>query len=339
MSSAQSSIERPAGFSFQQVRNEFKRHPYLISLVVLVIGLAINLYLQPNLFELRVMNGNLRVFLPLIILAAGQTIVIVGGGIDLSIGTIISLVNAILVTMVTSDATPERVALGLVVACLVGLAAGALNGFCVAYLRLQPIVTTYATSFIFSGAALWVLPRPGGSIPSAIPRIYRSTPLGIPFAFFIIVALVGLWLLLRSTRYAQYVYATGGKADSAYASGVPVNFTRFSTYVLAGFLAALAAIAITSSTGTGDPRFGDDMTLTSIVAVVLGGTRLSGGQGGVLGTILGVLILGTIRNIISFAEVPTWSQTLVDALIIALALAGPGLIGLIQRGIQKGRQP
>lgn len=331
MNSATQSVGKSSAFSLRQVRNEFNKHRYLVALVVLLTGLAINLYLQPNLFELRVLNGNLRVFLPLIILAAGQTIVVIGGGIDLSVGTMVSMINAILITLITSESTTGGVLVGILIACLAGLAAGALNGFCVAYLRLQPIVTTYATSFVFAGIALWVLPRPGGSIPSSIPRLYRSTPLDIPFALFIIVALIGIWLLLRSTRFAQFLYATGGKAASAYASGVPVNFIRFSSYVIAGLMAALAALAITASTGTGDPRIGDAMTLPSIVAVVLGGTRLSGGQGSVLGTIIGVVILGTIRNIISFADVPTWSQTLVDALIIALALAGPGAVDLFQR--------
>lgn len=331
MNSATQSVGKSSAFSLRQVRNEFNKHRYLVALVVLLTGLAINLYLQPNLFELRVLNGNLRVFLPLIILAAGQTIVVIGGGIDLSVGTMVSMINAILITLITSESTTGGVLVGILIACLAGLAAGALNGFCVAYLRLQPIVTTYATSFVFAGIALWVLPRPGGSIPSSIPRLYRSTPLDIPFALFIIVALIGIWLLLRSTRFTQFLYATGGKAASAYASGVPVNFIRFSSYVIAGLMAALAALAITASTGTGDPRIGDAMTLPSIVAVVLGGTRLSGGQGSVLGTIIGVVILGTIRNIISFADVPTWSQTLVDALIIALALAGPGAVDLFQR--------
>lgn len=331
MSSSTQTVDSRFSFDIQQVRNEFSKHRYLVAFVVLLIGLAINLYLQPNLFELRVLNGNLRVFLPLIILAAGQTIIVIGGGIDLSLGTMVSMINAVLVTVITSESGTGEVLLGFLIACGVGLLAGALNGLCVAYLRLQPIVTTYATSFVFAGIALWVLPRPGGVIPSSIPRLYRSTPLNIPAAVFIIAALIGIWLLLRSTRYAQFLYATGGKADAAYASGVPVNFIRFSTYMGAGLLAAFAAIALTASTGTGDPRIGDAMTLPSIVAVVLGGTRLSGGQGSVLGTIIGVLILGTIRNIISFADVPTWSQTLVDALIIALALAGPGAVDLFQR--------
>jgi ribose transport system permease protein len=209
--------------------------------------------------------------------------------------------------------------------------AGLFNGLCVSYLRLQPIVTTYATSFIYAGVALWVLPRPGGLMPSELTKFYRSNPLEIPLMIWVAALLILLWVGLRGTRYGRYLFAVGGQAEAAYATGVPVSLLRLSTYVVAGLMAAFAALALTLSTGTGDPRIGDAMTLPSIVAVVLGGTRLSGGQGGIAGSLIGVVILGTIRNIISFADVPTWWQTFVDASIIIVALAGPGLIRLIRR--------
>jgi ribose transport system permease protein len=201
----------------------------------------------------------------------------------------------------------------------------------VAYLRLQPIVTTYATSILFAGLALLILPRPGGAIPESLEDLYRSTPLDIPFAVYMIVLLALVWLLIRSTRFAQYLYATGGNASAAYTTGVPVNRIRLTTYILSGVFAALAGLALTLLTSSGNPRSGIDMTLPSIVAVVLGGTRLSGGQGGAIGTIFAVIILGLIRNIISFANIDSWWQTLVNALIIVVALAGPGIVVLLRR--------
>jgi len=319
----------PARFDLRRFLNQ---NPFLFALLLLIIAVAINWYLQPNLFELRSLNRNLRSFLPAIILAMGQTIVIVGGGVDLSVGAIVSLVNAILVTMLTPESTGEQIILAILVAGAAGLIAGLINGLSVAYLRLQPIVTTYATSFLFAGAALLILPRPGGEIPEWMEDLYRSTPGDIPFVLFVIVILALVWLLIRSTRFSQYLYATGGKAEAAYTTGVPVNRIRMTSYILAGLFAALAALAYTVFTGSGNPRSGDDMTLLSIVAVVLGGTRLSGGQGGAIGTIFGVIILGIIRNIISFANIDSWWQTLVNALIIIVALAGPGLIRLLRGG-------
>lgn len=316
-----------------RLRRLLTQNTFLFALLLLIIVVAINYYLQPNLFELRSLNRNLRSFLPAIILAVGQTIVIIGGGVDLSVGTMVSMVNAILVTLLTPESTTGDVLLAILIGCVAGLAAGAINGFCVAYLRLQPIVTTYATSFLFAGMALLILPRPGGAIPEGLEDLYRSTPGDIPFVLFVIVALIIVWLLIRSTRFAQYLFATGGKADAAYTTGVPVNRIRLQSYMLAGLFAALAALAYTAFTGSGSPRSGDEMTLPSVVAVVLGGTRLSGGQGGVVGSILGVIILGVIRNIISFADIDSWWQTLVNALIIVTALAGPGVFRLLRSGV------
>ena len=145
----------------------FKRflraNPYLFALLLLVILVVVSAFLQKNFFRLGVINGNLRVFLPLMILAVGQTLVIIGGGIDLSVGTMVSLVNAVLVTLITGDPGRGDITLAMVAGCGVGMLAGALNGVCVAWLRLQPIVTTYATSFIFAGLALLILPRLGAS--------------------------------------------------------------------------------------------------------------------------------------------------------------------------------
>lgn len=308
-----------------------RQNPYLFALLLLGVALFVNYNYQNNLFELRVMNRNLQTFLPLMILAAGQTIVIIGGGIDLSVGAMVSMVDAIIVTLITPDSTAVEIVGALVVSLGAGVLAGVLNGACVAYLRLQPIVTTYATSFIFSGIALLVLPRPGGQMPRHMTSFYRLTPADIPIAIYFIAAVILFWVLLRSTRYGQFLFATGGQPDAAYATGVPVPLVKFSTYVWSGLFAALAALMLTLSSGSGSPNIGDDMTLRSVVAVVLGGTRLSGGQGGVAGSIIGVAILGFVKNIISFANVHSWSQTLVDALIIIAALAVPGLLRLLGR--------
>ncbi len=227
------------------------------------------------------LSGNFRTFLPLMILAVGQTFVVIGGGIDLSVGAIVSMTAAILVTDWLPESDFGAFALVVALACLAGMAAGLLNGLCVSVLRLQPIVTTYATSFISPGIALWVLPRPAAAMPQAMAQFYRrEMPLGLPIGVYVIVALLLIWWLLALTRYGRYLFAVGGQPDAAYATGVPVTSVRFSTYILSGLMAALAAVALTLGTSSGDPRIGDAMTLDSVVAVVLGGTRLSGGQGG-----------------------------------------------------------
>ncbi|QBD83575.1 ABC transporter permease [Ktedonosporobacter rubrisoli] len=307
------------------------RQSYLVSLLLLIGAVLINYALQPNFFRPGVLNGNLQTFLPLMLLAAGQAVVVIAGGIDLSVGAIISLVNVVIVRLLGTHAGPTEILLAIGAGLLCGVLAGAFNGICVAYLRFQPIVTTFASSFVFSGLALWIMPSPGGSVPSALMDVFQGRLLGIPSALLIIVVILLLWNLLRATRYSRYLYAVGGQAMSAYITGVPVTRIRLSSYMLSGLMAALSALALVLGTGTGDPLVGSPMTLTSIVAVVLGGTRLSGGQGGVAGPMIGAAILSIILNIIAFANVPTWWQTLVNGLIVMIALAGPGLIALVRR--------
>ncbi|HVO41258.1 MAG TPA: ABC transporter permease [Aggregatilineales bacterium] len=321
--------------SINRLQRVLKRHSYLFALLLLVVALLINFSLQANLFALTTINRNLANSLPLMVLVVGQTVVIIGGGIDLSVGAIVTLGNAILATRIAADASPGDIGLAILLTCGAGLLAGVINGLCVAYLRLQPLVTTYATSFIFSGVALLILPRPGGDVTRDLRTLYLSTPGGIPFTLWMVLLIVVIWLLARGTRYAQFLFATGGKPDAAYFTGVPVNFVRFSTYLWSGLFGALAALALTVSTRTGSPHVGDSMTLQSVVAVILGGTRLSGGQGGVVGSLIGVVILGVISNIISFANVPSWWQTLVNALIIIGALVGPGLVRLARKAVAR----
>lgn len=312
-----------------------RRNPYLFTLLLLGLAIFANYQFQQNFFELRVVNGTLRGLLPTMLLTVGQAIVIIGGGIDLSVGTMVSMINAILVTRITADSTPEEIAAAILLATLIGILAGGFNGFCVAFLRLQPIVTTYATSFIFSGIALEILPRPGGNIPRDLSNFYRQPLNDIPVAIYVVAIVLLLWVFLRSTRYGQFLFAVGGKADAAYTTGVPVTFIRFSTFVWSGFFAAMAGLALTLLTGAGDPRLGDNMTLPTIVAVVLGGTRLSGGQGGIAGPILGVALLTLVSNIISFANISTWYQDLANATIIILALAGPETLRILRRLIRR----
>jgi ribose transport system permease protein len=215
---------------------------------------------------------------------------------------------------------------------LVGILAGSINGFFVAYLRLQPIITTYATSFLFGGLALFILPQPGGGIPAQVADVYRTrNPLGLHWAFFVIPIIILVWYLISRTRYGRYLFAVGGNAQAAYETAVPVNQVIFSTYVISGFMAALSGISIILLTGSGNPQIGDPMTLQAITAVVIGGTSMSGGVGGVAGPIMGALTLGIIKNIISFANIDTWWQTFVNAMIIVSALAAPGIISLFRR--------
>lgn len=308
------------------------RYPAFFTLILLGVIIAINAALQPNLLTGETINNNMRVFLPLILLAVGQTFVMIGGGIDISVGGILSIINTILATQVGLDGTPEKMWQFVLLSILAGTLAGAVNGFFVAFLRLQPIITTYATGFLYAGLALFILPNPGGGIPRDISELYRNTTaLGLPIAFIVITIILLLWWYLRSTRYGRYLYAVGGHAEAAYQTAVPVTWITFSTYVTSGLFAAFSGIAITMLSGSGNADIGAAMTLSAITAVVIGGTSFRGGVGGVAGPIMGAIILGLINNIVSFADINTWWETLVKATIIVVALAAPGVIELFRR--------
>ena len=147
------------------------RQPALFALILLILSIVINFILQPNMFARETLNSNMRVFLPIILMAIGQAIVILGGGIDISVGGIVSIVNTVLATRVGLNGSPEEMWKYIFVSLLIGLLAGAINGFFIAYLRLQPIITTYATSFLYAGLALFILPNPGGGIPATIAAL------------------------------------------------------------------------------------------------------------------------------------------------------------------------
>lgn len=307
-----------------------------LSLILLVISTIIYTVLQPNFFLpstlSRLLTSNFRTWLPVILATIGQAMVLLGGGLDLSNGAIASVGNVILaLTVVSANDTGHNILMVLAVIGF-GLAAGFFNGFFTAYLGLQPVIITFATSFIYSGIALLLLPTPGGEIPREYIDIYRNFDiLGIPISLIVIGVVILIWTFFRNRKFGRFLFAVGGNPDAAYTTGVPVTWMKISTYVISGLLASLAAIAYTLLTGSGFSGSGADMTLASITGAVLGGVSMSGGAGSILGSVFGGIILGNIRRIISTVRLNNWWVTLVNALIIVIALAGPGLFNLIRR--------
>jgi ribose transport system permease protein len=302
----------------------FRQRPqWLLAALVLLVLAAINTALQPTFVRPGVIASNIAAFLPLALVAIGQTYVVLASDIDLSTGAIVSLVNVAVVTIIdTMAGSGAAMALGLAVGIATGVAAGAINGFCVAVLRFQPIVSTFATSIIFSGLALWILPEAGRQVPAALYTAYAGTVLGVPVVIWILAAAALFAAVIARTRFFHALRATGGNIQAAYQSGLPVTRVRLQAYMISGLFSALAALALVGETASGDPLIGQALTLSSVTAVVLGGTALSGAVGGVAGSILGAFILGLINNVIFFAQLPFEWQGLVQGLIILAALAG-----------------
>lgn len=313
-----------------------KKYTIGIPLILLILSSFIFFSLQTNVFEpgniSRLTNSNFRTWLPVLLLTMGQGLVLIGGGIDLSNGSIVSVGNVLLALYVTSADEPW---LNLAIVALVigfGLAAGFLNGFLAVYLGLQPVIVTFATSFIYAGLALLLLPSPGGAIPRDYTNFYRNTQyLAIPISLIILMVLLLIWGIFRHRKYGRFLYAVGGNPKAAYTTGVPVNWVKISTYVLSGFLASLGAISYSLLTGSGLSGSGADMMLPSITGAIIGGISFSGGSGSIIGAVFGGIILGNIRRIISIVRIDSWAVTLVNALVIVIALAAPGIVNLLRR--------
>jgi len=310
--------------------------PWALALILLTLGLVITAVFQPAFFTPRTLSNNLRTYLPLVLLAVAQTIVVIGGGIDLSLGAILTLSSVVMVQTFGPEPDPGlgRMLGGLALGLLVGTLAGAVNGFCVAYLRLQPIIATFATAFVWGGLALWVLPQPGGSVPNTLQELVRVYFL-IPFSLWVILAVVLVWVWFLGTRAAKALYAVGGNPQAAFTSGLNVEWTKLLSYATAGFLTGLGAFFLVADIATGDPLIGGPLTLASVVAVVIGGTRLSGGAGGIVGSIMGAVVYYLLKNVVALSVfnlnlTPQW-QTLIDGTVVVLALAAPGLIRLFRR--------
>jgi ribose transport system permease protein len=304
-------------------RVDINRRPYLPAIAVSLLLLVLNGYLQPKTLRPMAIVADISTYLPLILLAVGQTYVVLGSDIDLSVGSIVSLVNVVTVSvMALLGGGTAAVFAGILAGMLAGILCGALNGICVAILRFQPIVATFASGIVFAGMALWILPQAGLAAPDVYWETYGEKLAGVPFVLWVLAVLALATALSVKQVFFRSLLAVGGHMQSAYQSGLPVPRLRISAYILCGFFAACTALCLTGDTASGDPLLGAKMTLGSVAAVVLGGTALSGGRGSPLGAIFGAVILGLIGSVVFFAGVPFEYQNLVQGLIVLAALAG-----------------
>jgi ribose transport system permease protein len=297
-----------------------KHAPLVVPWLILAVLFAVYSSLQPGVFSRDELNVETAATLTLLLVATGQTIVILLGGIDLSVGGIVSVATAIAATRF-GDGGATMLLWALAIVAL-GAAGGIVNGILVARLRLQPFIVTLATWSIWSGVALWILPTEGGTIPQSFVTWVDDALFGIAATTWLVVALVVFWLWFKRTRLGVAIRATGSSEGSAYLSGVPTGLTTVAAYALSGLFAALAGLFLVTQTASGSPTVGNDFILNSVAAVVIGGTSLFGGRGGLGGTIAGAFILTLIGNVIFALDVSSfWTPITSGALLILAVLA------------------
>ncbi len=256
----------------------------------------------------------------LAIAAIGETLVVLSGGFDLSAGAVISLVNVVLASNM-HDAPASMLAWTLV-AVAIGVATGAFNGFFIAVLRLQPIVVTLSTMFIVQGITLLVMDKPGGQIPPSLSSLITgdAIPGALPMPLVILALLIALWLYIKSTRFGTSIYAIGSDDEAARSAGIRVARDEFIVYVLANACYGLAGVFISAQTGAGDPLVGNPMLLQVFAAIVVGGSRLGGGRGGPVGSIVGAYVLMMVVNILLVLNVSAYYSTIAEGAILFLAV-------------------
>ncbi|HWA79858.1 MAG TPA: ATP-binding cassette domain-containing protein, partial [Acetobacteraceae bacterium] len=288
-------------------------------LLAVMVGLAT--WRSPYFLTARNLTDLATQLAPLAIASLGQMAVILLGGIDLAVGPTISLVTGIASWTIVSNGVGPITA-GIMLALATGVAVGGVNAFLIVWLGLSDLIATLASySFVF-GLALIVRPSPGGEIGDRFLSLASAAFGGIPV---ITLLTLGLYIaaecLLSRGRIGARLYATGSRAEAGFAAGLNIARIRIAAYLFCGLMAAIAGLLVAAEIGSGDPQAGTPFTLTSITAVVVGGTSIFGGSGTALGTLLGALLVIVLQNVLSQLQVSAYTQYVWTGVITLIAVA------------------
>jgi ribose transport system permease protein len=297
------------------------------TLIGLILIIAVFAMLVPGFVSERNLINILQQSSINACIALGMTLVIISGGIDLSVGPT-AAISAVLTASLLVAGYPVPVA--IVAGLGIGMICGLVNGVLVAYVGLQPFIVTLGTLSTYRALALiYTGGNPVLGVPVAFRSLFNGNIAGIPNSV-IIVAVIALvaWVILKKTPIGEYLLAVGGNEEASYVAGVPIALTKITAYVISGFLAALGAMILVGRLGAAEPILGNLWELDAIAAAAIGGASLMGGKGSIVGTILGAIILGAMRNGLTLMNVQAFYQLLATGLIILVAM----MIDRVTRG-------
>ncbi|HEV7255788.1 MAG TPA: ABC transporter permease [Mesorhizobium sp.] len=309
-----------------------RQNGWVVGLIALFVLLFIvTKLIQPN-YGAGDFNSLVRAVLPYAFAVAAQTMVVIAGGIDLSVAAMMALTSVTAASMM--DGASEEYALFVVPFVLgLGLVLGAVNGILIVVTRVPDIVVTLATLFMLQGVALLVLGAPGGAAAEwlkalvvgtvPIPGVPESVAAWIPKSLVLLAVLLAVvWIPLRRSKLGLSIYAIGSNPLAAFRSGVPVARTKIAAYAIGGLFAAMGGLSLTMSTGIGAPIPGPYL-LASVAAVVLGGVALGGGKGGLLGPIIAVFILRLVRTDLTLLAIdPNVTAIVEGVILVAVVMFG-----------------
>jgi ribose transport system permease protein len=326
------------------LRLRLRQNMGLVGSIILFAALYLLYSLaHPKGFTSQVLVQNADEAFSLALLAMAQTLPVLAGGLDLSVGAVMTMVNCLASVLVIGS--PLEIAVGIILCLAAGAAFGLGNGIIVVYGRIQPIIATLATAAIALGIALFLRPKPGGKVDEDLSWALTNTlgdfadtyglfdggkapwfePIAwLPIAAILLVAIIAIvWLPLRRTVTGRTIYAIGSAEGAAFMSGLPIVRAKLAAFTLAGLLAGIGGLflAIETSSGNADLPQAGAYTLNSIAAVVIGGTSLLGGSGSAIGSVMGALVLRVISFNFRVFDVPPLVQPLVEGLVLLAAVS------------------
>lgn len=271
------------------------------------------------------------------LMSIGMTFVILSGGIDLSVGSVLAITGAVTAGLMVNESLP--VYLGITGGLMMGGIIGLINGGLIAKVGLPPFIATLGTMTMVRGLAfIYTKGYPIYNLPDSFNVIGKGELLGVPVPIIVLaVGTLGSWLILSNTQFGRHVYAVGGNEEAAKLSGVNVQGVKLMVYFISGLLSGLSGVVLTSRLASALPTVGVGYELDAIAAVIIGGASLSGGSGSVLGTILGALILGVLGNGLNLLNVDTYVMQVVSGGVIVLAVLLDTLRGKMKRDKLLGR--
>jgi ribose transport system permease protein len=292
------------------LRRALSRYAIFVALALecLIVGLTTETFFTgANLSNVLRQNAFIA------ILAAGMTFVILTGGIDLSVGSVVGLSGVVCAGLVAGG---SGVAAGIAAGLAVGLAAGLVNGAAVTRLRIPAFVVTLAMMLIVRGAAFKYT---DARTITGMPPAFGTLSTGLAAALTMIAVFVIAWIVLSRTPFGRHVYAVGGNLQAAWLSGVRVTRVQLLVYATSGLAAGLAGVLVASRLNAGYPRAGEYYELDAIAAVVVGGTSLFGGRGSIWGTLAGAFFIGILNNALNLYQVSTYDQMIVKGAVLLAA--------------------
>ena len=311
--------------------------------VLLALLLVATKVIQPE-FGVSGLDNLARSALPFALATAGMAVVVIAGGIDLSIAAMMA-VASVTAAVLMQGATDGEAALVVLAVLALGAGMGAVNGALIVLTRVPDIVVTLAMLFVWQGVALLILNAPGGAaapwlrdlivggvtLPGVPTALTEWLPKGVAF---LVLAVALIWLPVRRSKLGLRIYAIGSDPLAAFRSGVPVGPTRVAAYAICGLFAALGGLTVTMGTGIGEPIPGPYL-LTSVAAVVLGGVVLGGGRGGLLGPILAIFILRLVRMDLTLLSVDPNVAAIIEGTIMVGVVIFGGVLAM--RGARRDR--